>query len=432
MKKLFPFFPEKFTHSLKALFLLGSALLLGMMTAGHGYSLGFDRRPLPPIETSWLIYPIFSKIPGIGELAGLGATVSGVGGTEMDVTGIALQGKGLTDEPLSVNIVTALDIPLFTPIFTLSAGVVDVVNGTIEQYERGRDSKKENRIILKASKLNVIFYELAIHLFEDQLEFYYGRADTTVEPDSILKPVGGEFQTFKIPESERGKTEGSRFGVILDDTDSRRDPRIGYRLQYEFYNVPKFDETPSFSQHDYNLTGFIPTNQKLSNVLVLNAFYGTVVARGEGTVLSERYQCPPGAPPGCQVALDQLREEAEVNATIGRATSLGGSNRLRSYPTGRFFDTHTLFFGIENRFYVLEDYQPFNYFVQKGIFTGLQLATFFELGQVGQKADATLLEDMKSSYGAGLRILLNTLILRIDYATGAEGSETTVFVGYPF
>ena len=433
MRTIFFYFRETYRQRMKASLLIWGGLLVGMVATDTGHSLGFERRPVEPFETSWLIYPIFSRIPGIGELGGLGATVSGIAGTPMDVTAITLRGQGLTGEPLSVNVFAALDVPLFTPMFTLSAGVVDVVNGTVDQYERGRDSKKENRIILKALRLNVFFYEFAVHLFEDQLEFYVGRAETTVEPDAILRPIGGgKFRETKIPESERGRNAGTRFGVFLDDTDSRRDPRIGYRIQYELYNVPGFDETPSFSQHDYNLTGFIPTNRKRTNVLVLNAFYGTVVARSKGKVLPERYQCPPNAPPQCQIDLDQLRAEAEINATLGRATSLGGTNRLRSYPAGRFYDTHTLFFGIEDRFYVLEDYQPFNYFVQKGIFTGLQLAAFLEFGQVGRKADATLLEDMKSSYGVGLRVLLNTVIIRIDYATGAEGAETTVFVGYPF
>lgn len=81
---------------------------------------------------------------------------------------------------------------------------------------------------------------------------------------------------------------------------------------------------------------------------------------------------------------------------------------------------------------MIEDYQPFNYFVQKGIFTGVQLAVFGELGQVGRKADSTLWENMKSSYGLGVRVLLNTVIVRADFAYGAEGQETTVFIGYPF
>ena len=60
------------------------------------------------------------------------------------------------------------------------------------------------------------------------------------------------------------------------------------------------------------------------------------------------------------------------------------------------------------------------------------LAFFHEIGQVGEDNDATLFEDFKTSTGVGIRAVLSDVVLRGDWATGEEGSQVTVFVGYPF
>ena len=54
------------------------------------------------------------------------------------------------------------------------------------------------------------------------------------------------------------------------------------------------------------------------------------------------------------------------------------------------------------------------------------------MGQVSPKNDANLYKDFKSSSGVGLRIVFSSVVLRADIATGEEGSERTVFVGYGF
>ena len=75
--------------------------------------------------------------------------------------------------------------------------------------------------------------------------------------------------------------------------------------------------------------------------------------------------------------------------------------------------------------------QAFNFFLEKGTFAGLQLAFFYEQGTVSPDK-ASLWKNMRSSYGVGTRFIFNTLIVRIDRGFGKEGSESTLFVGYPF
>lgn len=97
-----------------------------LLLESPGYSLEFDRRPTRPIETSWYLYPVVVKLGGIGTVRGVGGTVAGIGGSEVDVTALHVQGKGLANEKLSFNLLTVLDIPIFTEALTLSAGVIDI------------------------------------------------------------------------------------------------------------------------------------------------------------------------------------------------------------------------------------------------------------------------------------------------------------------
>ena len=71
-----------------------------------------------------------------------------------------------------------------------------------------------------------------------------------------------------------------------------------------------------------------------------------------------------------------------MEAERGRATSLGGTQRLRGYRTNRFYDSYTNFRGVELRWYVLETQDAFNFIVEKGTFAGFQAAVFYEEGTV--------------------------------------------------
>ena len=68
----------------------------------------------------------------------------------------------------------------------------------------------------------------------------------------------------------------------------------------------------------------------------------------------------------------------------------------------------------------------------KDIRTALQVAFFYEIGSVADSLSA-LGEIMRSSYGTGLRMVTASgIIFRADVATGHEGIETTVIIGYPW
>jgi len=132
----------------------------------------------------------------------------------------------------------------------------------------------------------------------------------------------------------------------------------------------------------------------------------------------------------------EATEASYINSLIaqnqyGRATTLGGTQRLRSYSNGRFYAGQSLFYGLEYRVNFAREHTPFNYYIAKGVRTGMQLSFFYERGSVADhKSD--LLSDYRDSYGVGFRLLLSGVVVRADYANGSEGSEFILFFDYPW
>tara|TARA_B100001167_G_C16764529_1_gene303352 strand:+ start:224 stop:1477 length:1254 start_codon:yes stop_codon:yes gene_type:complete len=391
----------------------------------------FERRKTFESEISWFVYPVVGSIPGVQDFYGLGGTVSGIGGSESDITAISLRGKAeYFDDDFQIDILSIFDIPLFTNHLTFTWFTTKIRNAGWPEGERGIDSDPDSMYYLLASNVDASGGEISVNVLENQLEFYYAYSDASVKPYGLVDPNGTFYnaQNAEIIESPRGY----RYGLYLDDTDNRRDPRIGYRFQYEKWGQPSSRAGNSeYFQEDYNLSGYIPVLAEGKGVLVLNQFFGSSTVIKKGTVDQSLYVCNNTLKPGCQALLDELYARQVAEAENGKATSLGGTNRLRGYRTNRFYDSYTNFRGAEFRWYVHEVQEAFNYFLEKGTFAGLQLAFFYEQGTVSPDK-ASLWKNMRSSYGAGTRFIFNTIIVRIDRGFGKEGGETTFFVGYPF
>ena len=121
-----------------------------------------------------------------------------------------------------------------------------------------------------------------------------------------------------------------------------------------------------------------------------------------------------------------------MEAERGRATSLGGTQRLRGYRTNRFYDSYTNFRGVELRWYVLETQDAFNFIVEKGTFAGFQAAVFYEEGTVSPDMGSNFWKNFRNSYGIASRFLFNSAIIRADFGFSDESSELTIWYGYPF
>ena len=414
---------------LSRMFLVFLLAYLSIHTSVH--ALLFERRKTPEPEISWFVYPVVGSIPGVQDFYGLGATVSSIGGTDSDITAVSLRGKAeYFDDDFKIDILSIFDIPLFTDHLTLTWFSTKIRNAGWPEGQRGIDSDRESMYYLLASHVDASGGELSVNIYDNQLEAYYGYSDASVKPYGLVDPNGTFYsaQDAGIIESPRGY----RVGLYLDDTDNRRDPRIGYRFQYEKWAQPSTRAGNSeYYQEDFNLTGYIPVLDENKGVLVLNQFFGSSTVLQKGTVDRSQFVCDSTAKPGCQAILDELHARQLAEAENGRATSLGGTNRLRGYSTNRFYDSYTNFRGAEFRWYAHEVQNAFNFILEKGTFAGIQIAFFYEQGTVSPDK-GSIWKNMKNSYGAGTRFLFNNVIVRIDRGYGREDEQTTFFVGYPF
>ena len=186
-------------------------------------------------------------------------------------------------------------------------------------------------------------------------------------------------------------------------------------------------DTSAFYQDDFNTTGYIPLSQ--DKILVFEPFFSKSTVTQAGTVDKNQYQC--GKQLDCdQNILDELYQQRIADAKYGQATALGGTNRLRGYPSFRFYDTYSNFFGAELRWYTMRNATPFNWVIMKDVFTSLQFAFFMKQAQwLPKVANSSIIFVNR---GVGARAVLKSLIIRTDLGFSQEGSEFVFFVGYPF
>ena len=114
-------------------------------------------------------------------------------------------------------------------------------------------------------------------------------------------------------------------------------------------------------------------------------------------------------------------------------STLGGYDRLRAYPTGRFHDKAAVYYAAELRLIPqtqpLRDLPLLNYFE----IDWWQVVPFVEAGRVGPKYNSDLFfKDLKWSAGIGLRVMAFRTPVRLDIAASDEGTSVWAMVSQPF
>jgi len=411
-------------------------------------------------EISYFIYPLIYQVPGLGAGNGAGATVINLIGDGSTLSLLKIKGE------IEVDSIVASNIPLFTQHLTLSAAYADGKKGGFAFYDRGPESPDEPEFTLKFKNSWARAADLSMNFFNRQLEFYYGGAFAFPEIDLERSDLADfdDWENMTTAEQEDSIADFiknfllyidlvnifvTRQGLRIDLTDDIIDPRKGYRFQYEKYGF-EGEGLKNFDVEDHSLTAYVP-NDDLSSVLVANVFFSksnvkkrlsifgdTDVEDTEKAVdecieesKKEGRDSPISIETSCRGFVKGV-QDFNLEGNNSNATSLGGPNRLRSYPISRFYDKYSFFAGLEYRTYYLESSTPFNYFFEKGVFEAIQSAIFYEVGQVSPTNNSALYTNFKYSTGIGLRLVFSSVVLRADYATGKEGQETTVFIGYGF
>ncbi|MEA3413373.1 MAG: hypothetical protein U9R74_17830 [Pseudomonadota bacterium] len=112
---------------------------------------------------------------------------------------------------------------------------------------------------------------------------------------------------------------------------------------------------------------------------------------------------------------------------------LGGWDRLRAFPTGRFSDKSAVYYGAELR--LTPRYRPFRDWSLLKYFQidWWQVAPFVEAGRVGPDYNSDLFfKDLKWDVGIGIRLMAFRAVVRLDMAYGEEGPAAWAMIEQPF
>ena len=402
-------------------------------------------------EISYFLYPLIYQVPGLGSGNGAGGTITNLLGNGSSLSLLGIRGE------IELNSLVIADVPLFTQHFTLSGLYANGKRGGFSFFGRGPDSSENPEFTLEFGKSIARAFEFGLNFYERQIHLYYGYAlafpeinyddddliDSSIINEGSAQEQEDEFAKFiknLLKYYNLTRIFVRRQGINLDLTDDRIDPRKGFRFKFENYGF-EGEGLTNYRVEDYSFTSYIP-NSKLASVLVANIFYSssTVINSLGRESFWDKKSCLEKIESTekisnetiCNGIIKGFNEFNETEANNSIATTLGGPNRLRSYPISRFYDKYSFFAGLEHRLYFQELTTPFNFILEKGVYEGIQLAFFHEIGQVSPTNNSSLFRDFKTSTGIGFRLLFTSVVLRADYATGKEGDEITVFIGYGF
>jgi hypothetical protein len=390
------------------------------------------RRDQVTTEPGYIASPIAVNIPGLGFSYGVTGSAFNLFSTEMDIFGFTANGD---TNGYGVGIV---DTPIWKENLVYNVFYSNFRDSGLELHRRGIGSDPDERRIFTFRRSSVLVHQLSLRLWEKRVQFALGSIKRVSVPDKILDKSGDEIARL---DSEEDINASRFYGAILDLTDDRADPRRGFALEVQRFDPPIDDGfSADFYIVDYNATAYIPIGA--ASTWAFNYFRSDSVVASEGELDRETIKQKQGlncdfitSPTQRTSCLDEQNQRIDETLAAhrnGTSSGLGGTQRLRSYVSGRYSSAHAVMYGTEFRWNLTEEFTPFNIYLAKGIRTGIQLAFFGEWGTVAEHT-SDLNKHFRKSVGAGVRLLIASgFIARLDMAYGDEGWQPVLFFNYPW
>lgn len=410
----------------QSLFLL---LTLLWLTPLQALDVPERRKEQYPTQPGHLFVPLPYSMPGIGS----GLFLMGYGSNLFNTTGDVIA-IGVTGDAEG-SVLGVDEVPLFNKHLLLQFLRQDITKAAVNNYEtRGMDNGKNDFNIIEVNSVRTGMTQLNWNFYNRRLQLYANYYDEKVYISAIRDAKGKIINKLDKPYKDTGY--GSSFAVSLDLTDDYQDPTRGFRLRMDYTDAPPTSSREAdYYVLNFNTRLYLPVAQHDSVVLHYYQSDAYVRRRGETDAGVIREELGTDCAPDDAVCLKAEQDLVNdiINArTYGTARKLGGKERLRSYPDGRFAGAHAGFFGVEWRMNFKQEAKPFNYWIWKDVRTGLQWALFAETGSVSESS-GDLWQQSRQSYGTGLRLVTGSgSVYRADIATGDEGSEVSVFFFYPW
>lgn len=314
----------------------------------------------------------------------------------------------------------------------------------LSQYSsRGMDTSKYdfkygigNSWDLDAPTIKLTFFD---KIFEMGLGYnkQSGTFQKFVSPDDDDPTKQGETVSTFDPGLKINIANKIELSAKLDYTDDYKDPRKGIRnTLFLDRQTATTNSEPSFDVVTNDLQIYFPVLEKSTIVFDLQVSDAYVSKKGETNIdvlkIKNGYSfCNSNS--ACEANAENLANTELAVNTNGTSLSLGGSDRLRSFPEGRFQGAHTIYYSAEFRWnFSSSEGKKLELFFIEDLVDELQLAFFFEQGSVSEKK-SDLGKTVKFSIGSGFRFLSGSgNVYRADLATGNEGPNLSVLIQYPW
>ena len=393
------------------------------------FSITFERRQDQFDKTPGLfVVPAPYAIPGIGNGLFVIGYLGNIAETSADVFGMGFVGDGQ-------GFFASVDELFVFPEWSYLA----LTQGRMARFgqnvysSRGMKSEKNDFNIYVGEDFTFYNYEVVFTHFERRIELAYG-----------FNGGNGKFVEIKDYEGELVQKLGSPIEVDfaqkhvqlkIDLTDDYGDPRDGLNIRILRDRFPSVNQGAAFDSMTFALTYYLPIPE--NNTWAFHYFRSDARVRQEGNTDLESlkttqgfYAC--GGYAACEAAtLKSAQNRLNANKN-GSSKSLGGADRLRSYPLSRYQAAHTLFYGTELRWNFSTENTKLDYWLLQDVQQALQAVFFWEQGSVAEEV-GEIGETIRSSYGTGIRLVTKSgSVYKFEVASGDEGAEMILFFEYPW
>ena len=377
-------------------------------------------------ELGWM----FAPLPGCVEGVGCAVPIAGLISNFYKSTDLVIL-KTLAKGDIEATVVQLQKFPIIDEKLLLKFLYYDW-DISFLSYDRGIHSGK-NDYYQTFENLNTSTINLQSQFYNQHLEIQIGYSSGGTKISKIFDADGNQFSNIQSP---LRTWVDHTIGTQIDLTDNHLEPREGIRFEL-LHNASNYglSELSDYDVNSLNLTTYIPFLG--SDTLLINVFQSRSYISEHGltdeNALRNKFSL------GCdfEMEADACRntETKRINYwrkrnQSGKATALGGLNRMRAYSLGRFYAGNSSNYALEYRLNFSEKQTPMNWIVLGGVRTVLQASFFYEIGSVSDHI-SQLHEKMKSSFGVGFRAIISGLIYRIDIAKGEDGIAPTIFINYP-
>jgi len=381
-------------------------------------------------QAGYFAVPLPYSVPGIGSGIVFLGNMTNVNNSTADINVLSITGDA------GGWFLFAKEIPLYERWLSMETLYQNINRANVNVYQkRGMEgSNKDDFNIVEVGLFKKIHNALVFNLYEKRLNFQVNYDKTEFRQDTLKDHDGNVLKELDL----KSKNNQTTLSLDLDLTDDHFDPRKGMRIDLSYQNhKSKESKSADLFVLDYGLSGYVPMGK--FSTLALNYFQSDAHVTREGetdidVIRTELGDCDPGASDyaDCISAREELALNTYYERKYGTASDIGGDQRLRAYPGGRFKGAHAAYFGAEFRWNFVQEATPFNYWIWRDVRSGYQMAIFIESASVSELA-SDLWKERRYSAGVGFRLITASGgIYRADFAKGNEDTEVSIIFDYPW